>query len=107
MTEWLTDTEKRILLSAISREKKVCIQVDKESCREHYETSLESVCKSLEHKFMYDRLFKQIRAEVIEEFVSEIRKHHYRLSDKINSTDYGMFTCGIETIAEQLKEQNK
>lgn len=70
--EFLEDTEKRILLSAISREKKVCEQVDKESCREPYETSLTDICKSLEYKFMYDRLFKKIyqqgRADAIDEY---------------------------------------
>ena len=33
---------------------------------------------------------KQIRADVIDEFVYNIKKHHYVLSDVINSTDYGM-----------------
>lgn len=99
MTEWLTDTEKRILLSAISREKKVCIQVDKESCREPYETSLESVCKSLEYKFMYDRLFKQIRAEVIEECIQNIK-------DTWFFWDMGVIGEVI-ILLRKLKEQNK
>ena len=47
---------------------------------------------------------KQIRADVIDEFVHEVKEHHYLLSDVINSTDYGMFTVGIEQIAEELKE---
>lgn len=51
-----------------------------------------------------DEYNKQIRAEVIDEFVYNIKKHHYVLSDVINSTDYGMFTVGIEQIAEELKE---
>ena len=46
---------------------------------------------------------KQIRAEAIDEFVHEVKEHHYVLSDVINSTDYGMFTVGIEQIAEELK----
>ena len=54
-----------------------------------------------------DEYDKQIRAEVIDEFVHEVKEHHYVLSDVINSTDYGMFTVCIEQIAEQLKEQNK
>lgn len=48
---------------------------------------------------------KQIRADVIDEFVHKVKEHHYVLSDIINSTDYGMFTVGIEQIAEELKEQ--
>lgn len=78
MSEWLTDKEKRILFSALTREKSVCIQVDKQcEPREPYEQSLKSVCESLEHKFYYDRLFKQmekqIRAEAIDDFIKSIR----------------------------------
>lgn len=77
MSEWLTDKEKRILFSALTREKSVCIQVDKQfEPREPYEQSLQSVCESLEHKFYYDRLFKQmekqIRAKAIDDAKSVI-----------------------------------
>ena len=77
MSEWLTDKEKRILFSALTREKNVCIQVDNQcEPREPYEQSLQSVCESLEHKFYYDRLFKQmekqIRAEAIDDAKSII-----------------------------------
>ena len=49
---------------------------------------------------------KQIRAEAIDEFVHKVKEHHYVLSDVVtNSTDYGMFTFGVEQIAEELKEQ--
>lgn len=51
-----------------------------------------------------DKYDKQIRADVIDEFVHEVKEHHYLLSDVINSTNYGMFTVGIEQIAEELKE---
>lgn len=76
--EWLTDKEKRILFSALSREKKVCIRTDKErEPREPYETSLESICESLEKKFYYDRLFKQIEKQIRvnekEKCIEEIR----------------------------------
>ena len=51
---------------------------------------------------------KQIRADVIDEFVHKVKEHHYVLSDVVtNSTDYGMFTFGIEQIAEELREKNK
>lgn len=74
--EFLDDIEKRILLSAISREKKVCEQVDNESYREPYKPILTDVCKSLEYKFMYDRLFKQIyeqgKADAIDECIKAL-----------------------------------
>ena len=51
---------------------------------------------------------KQIRIDAIDEFVHKVKEHHYVLFDvATNGTDYGMFTFGIEQIAEELKEQNK
>ena len=47
---------------------------------------------------------KQIRADAIDEFVHKVKEHHYVLFDVVTSgTDYGMFTFGIEQIAEELK----
>ena len=63
-------------------------------------------CKRLTKEW-FDKYDKQIRAEVIDEFVYNIKKHHYVLSDAINSTDYGIFTVGIEQIAEELKAGGK
>ena len=40
----------------------------------------------------------------IDDFVQKVKEHQYVLSDVVNSKDYGMFTIGIEQIAEQLKE---
>ena len=50
---------------------------------------------------------KAIRNEAIDDFVHKVKEHHYLLSDVINSTDYGMFTVGIEQIAEELKAGGK
>ena len=49
------------------------------------------------------QIFNQIRADAIDEFVHKVKEHHYVLSDVINSRDCGMFTVGIEQIAEELK----
>ena len=54
-----------------------------------------------------DEYDKQIRADVIDDFVHKVKEHHYLLSDVINSTDYGIFTVGIEQIAKELKEGGK
>lgn len=99
MSKWLTDKEKRILFSALTREKSVCIQVDKQcEPREPYEQSLQSVCESLEHKFYYDRLFKQmenqIRAEAIDDFVNRVLEEGI-----IGLVQYAK----IKEMAEQLK----
>ena len=71
---YLTDKEKRLLFSALTREKKVCIEVDKECCRETYEDTLESVVKNLEKKFYYDRFEKEIRAKAIDEFAERLKE---------------------------------
>lgn len=41
--------------------------------------------------------------KALNDFVHKVKEHQYVLSDVINSKDYGMFTIGIEQIAEQLK----
>ena len=46
----------------------------------------------------------EIYKKAIDDFVKLVKEHQYVLSDVINSKDYGMFTVGIEQIAEQLKE---
>ena len=70
--EWLTDKEKRILFSALTREKKVCVKEDKQSeTREPYEQSLQSICESLEYKFYYDRLFKQMEKQIREDAIND------------------------------------
>ena len=63
-------------------------------------------CKRLTKEW-FDKYDKQIRADAIDDFVHKVKEHHYVLSDVINSTDYGMFTVGIEQIAEELKAGNK
>ena len=45
----------------------------------------------------------EIYKKAIDDFVHKVKEHQYVLSDVINSKDYGMFTVGIEQIAEQLK----
>ena len=42
--------------------------------------------------------------KALNDFVQKVKEHQYVLSDVINSKYYGMFTIGIEQIAEQLKE---
>ena len=102
MSEWLTDKEKRILFSALTREKSVCIQVDKQcEPREPYEQSLQSVCESLEHKFYYDRLFKKmekkIRAKAIDDAKSVI----------LQTLDNDILADTLHLRLEQLKEGGK
>ena len=48
--EPLTDKEQRIFLAAMSREEKVCAEVDRNSTREPYEDSLMSICREIKRK---------------------------------------------------------
>ena len=95
---YLTDKEKRLLFSALTREKKVCIEVDKECCRETYEDTLESVVKNLEKKFYYDRFEKEIRAKAIDEFAERLKEKYGCLGyiDEIKFEE-------VDKIAEQMK----
>ena len=102
MREWLTDKEKRILFAALAREKKVCIEEDREFAVEMGRANsnyLQSICESLEDKFYYDSLFrqmeKQIREEAIDDFVNRMLE-----GGIIGLVQYAK----IKEIAEQLKE---
>lgn len=53
----LTDKEYRIFLSAMSREEKICKEVDDKMNREAYEISLVDICKSIRKK-MHDAIYK-------------------------------------------------
>ena len=75
-------------------------------CGDNYESCNCDDCNRVLEEWLYD-YEKQIRADTINEFVYKVKEHHYVLSDVINSTDYGMFTVGIEQIAEELKAGDK
>ena len=103
MREWLSNKEKSILFSALTREKRVCIEVDKQLKQNGQ--SLQSVCESLEYKFYYDRLFKkiekQIREAAIDDFVKTVKKHDWNIGNRNeNEFIYG----AIDRLAEMLKE---
>ena len=85
---YLTDKEKRLLFSALSREKEVCKQVDRKCCREPYEDTLQSVVDSLERKFYYDRFEKKIRNDAIQDFYDEILNFEDYI-EPINTTEFG------------------
>ena len=62
---------------------------------------MDSFCKYDVSSF--EELVNNARNKAIDDFVQKVKEHQYLLSDVINSKDYGMFTVGIEQIAEQLK----
>lgn len=71
--EFIKDQEKRILLAAISREKRVI--------KEHPELEeLLPVIERLDHYFMYDRLFNRIYNQALEDMANKIKEYsgdHY------------------------------
>ena len=67
-------------------------------------TKRKRISTIVETVYVPDEVVKQIRADAIDGFVHKVKEHHYVLSDVIHSTDYGMFTVGIEQIADELKE---
>lgn len=54
-------------------------------------------------------LLKRAKAEAIKEFaerfLKKVHDNHYVLKDAINSTDYGMFTAGIEQAVNETKKE--
>lgn len=79
---YLTDGEKRILLSAIDREKRVCEQIDKE--HPDAPAPLMPVIKSLERKFMYDRFEKDIETQAKTKLIEEA---HWTLNKEIEQAE--------------------
>ena len=105
---YLTDKEKRLLFSALTREKKVCVEVDKECCREAYEDTLESVVKNLEKKFYYDRFEKEIRAKAIDEFTHQLKENlNQEFPSNYESTRPYFSLENARLIVDDVAEQMK
>ena len=68
---------------------------------------LKSYRASVFSGYMTQKMLKEEYNKAIDDFVTNVKEHQYLLSDVINSKDYGMFTVGIEQIAEQLKAGGK
>ena len=57
-------------------------------------------------KDIHDSVANEMYCKGIDELVQKVKEHQYVLhilSDFMNCEDYGMFTIGIEQIAEELK----
>ena len=55
-------------------------------CGDDYESCNCDGCKRIMNEWL-DDYEKQIRADVIDDFVHKVKEHYYLLSDVINSTD--------------------
>ena len=59
---------------------------------------------------IHDNVAQEMYCKGIDELVQKVKEHQYVLhilSDFMNCEDYGMFTVGIEQIAEELKAGEK
>ena len=59
---------------------------------------------------IHDNVAKEMYCKGIDDFVRKVKERQYVLhilSDFMNCEDYGMFTVGIEEIAEELKAGGK
>lgn len=103
---YLNDTEKRLLFSALSREKEICKVIDEQK---QDGILLTPFVESLERKFYYDRFEKEIRAKAIDEF---LHNAEVKICDKILQNQSRLdFASGLsvanrmlDEIAEQMKE---
>ena len=87
LEEWLYDYEKHVI--------------------EQYkaDTNLKDTIKEI-----HDNVAREMYCKGIDDFVHKIKERQYVLhilSDFMNCEDYGMFTVGIEQIAEELKAGRK
>lgn len=57
---YLTDMEKRLLFSALSREKKLCKEIDEEKIHNGVSSKLVPIVERLESKFRYDKFEQDI-----------------------------------------------
>ena len=106
---YLNDKEKRLLFSALSREKDVCKKMDEEGPGK---TLLEPIVEELERKFYYDKFEKEIRNKAIEEFSNLLNAKLSELGDEPayqhTGEDYYVGICSAESavwdIAEKMKK---
>lgn len=64
---YLTDIEKRLLFSALSREIVICQKLDDSSGTYEDRVQLTPIVRGLERKFYYDRFEREIRNKAIDE----------------------------------------
>lgn len=81
---YLTDTEKRLLFSALTREKEVCKKIDDSKVDDGTCKMLVPVVESLEHKFWYDRFEKKIYNKAIDDCIKVLDRKEPIYKDVLN-----------------------
>lgn len=97
---YLEDYEKRLLFSALHREKKICEKIDKECTGK---IKLKPIVESLERKFYYDKFEKEIRNKVIDEFAERLKYEHKQTITTESVYIRRSFDEVVDEIAEQMK----
>lgn len=90
---YLNDTEKRLLLSALHREKGICKVIDEQKSDG---ILLAPFVESLGRKFCYDRFEKEIRNKAIDECLNEFA----------NWYGSGFHDTGYCRLLKQMKEND-
>ena len=89
---YLTDTEKRLLFSALTREKEVCKKIDENKVDDGTCKMIVSVIESLERKFRYDRFEKKIYNKAINDCIrilqTEMPKYSNATNDRSDMIEY-------------------
>lgn len=100
---YLKDEEKRILFAALSREKKVCEEVDRGKVNNDNCRPLVPIVRSLERKFMYDRFERDIRNEVVDKFIKEINDA-CNSDENISDNERVILSAIILEVGDKLKK---
>lgn len=81
---YLTDTEKRLLFSALTREKEVCKKIDDSKVDDGTCKMLVPVVESLKRKFRYDRFEKKIYNKAIDDCIKVLDRKEPIYNDVLN-----------------------
>ena len=96
----LNDTEHRIFLSAMAREKKVCQKIDGDKIYDSTVKMLVPICESIEHK-----VDRAISLEKVKQTREELERIDTRIA--IRDTSLGLESYYVIDKAEALKVLDK
>ena len=99
LSKWLDEYDKQIRAKAIND------YYNKLNEKINTDTRLKDTIKDI-----HDNVAQEMYCKGIDDFVRKVKERQYVLhilSDFMNCEDYGMFTVGIEQIAEELKAGGK
>lgn len=81
---YLTDAEKRLLFSALAREKKICETIDADAAEDDTYVKLTPVIESLERKFHHDKFERDIYDKAVDRCIKILDTRHPQYHDVLN-----------------------